>query len=212
MPSNHPPEPSPSAPPRPRPRAGIPARFRDGGATLADSEDSPTVKEKKQKVKKIKKSVDSSDDVSAATAAPAAARPAAEPAFLCAHPDCSGLPHRGCPGQSGLGSRRTQLEHVKEIHGGTPEAFVSCGVAPPRKKRTRDEVQAEKAAKAVEKAEKKAEKKAKEAKAVLAKEAKEAKGAAPRLGSLSSARALVRYQEECAPLSASGTSAFDTCI
>ena len=42
------------------------------------------------------------------------------------------------------------------MHGGTPEAFVSCGVAPPRKKRTRGEVQAEKAAKAVEKAEKKA--------------------------------------------------------
>jgi len=44
------------------------------------------------------------------------------------------------------------------------------------------------------------------------KEAKEAKEAAPRLGSLSSAGALVLYQEECAPLSASGTSAFDTCI
>ena len=118
-----PPEPSLSARP-PRRQAGIPARFRDGGATLADSEDSPTVKEKEQKVKKRKKSVESdSDDVSAAAAAaPAAARPAAEPAFLCAHPDCSGLPHRGCPGQSGLGSRRTQLEHVKEIHGGTLRA------------------------------------------------------------------------------------------
>ena len=63
-----PPEPSLSARP-PRRQAGIPARFRDGGATLADSEDSPTVKEKEQKVKKRKKPVESdSDDVSAAAA------------------------------------------------------------------------------------------------------------------------------------------------
>ena len=129
MASKHPPEPSP-----PAPRAVLSCQVQCF----------PTVNEKKRQSMKRKKSVesDSSDDVSAAAAAcssesaaaPAAARPAAEPAFLCAHPDCSGLPHRGCPGQSGLGSRRTQLKHVKEIHGGTPEAFVSCGVAPPRKK------------------------------------------------------------------------------
>ena len=63
-----PPEPSLSARP-PRRQAGIPARFRDGGATLADSEDSPTVKEKEQKVKKRTRSDESdSDDVSAAAA------------------------------------------------------------------------------------------------------------------------------------------------
>ena len=50
-----PPEPSPSAPAR----EVVPARFLDGGATLADSEDSPTVNEKEQKVKKRKKSVES---------------------------------------------------------------------------------------------------------------------------------------------------------
>ena len=75
---------------------------------------------------------------------------------------------------------------------------MSCGVAPPRKKRTRGEVQAEKAAKAVEKAEKKA--------------VKAGPPTKKKLSRLSSVGALERYEQECAPLSASGTSAFDTCI